>query len=65
MSVDAVQPALHLQTVQPKPERKRNSGRDPGRDGKSRDEPQESRETPHAVLNALGQLTGHTINITA
>jgi len=65
MSVDVVQPALSLQAVQPKPENHRQSGRPRPGDKSGKAPADTSDEAPPCVRNALGQLTGLTINVTA
>jgi hypothetical protein len=65
MSVDAMQPALNVPVVHPKQDANGESGRDPRREGKPRKSEREQQDPPQAVLNALGQLTGKNINITA
>jgi len=65
MSVDPVPPTLGIPAVHPKPDANGKSGREPRRDGKSGQVEKEQQEQPDAFLNALGQLTGMTINVTA
>ncbi len=65
MSVDTLQPALSVQAVHPKQDADGQSGRDSRRDDKHRQSEREQQDQPHLFLNALGQLTGKTINTTA
>jgi len=65
MGVDTVKSARSVQAVHPKQDADGQSGRDTHRDGKSRQSEQEQEEQPQLFRNALGQLTGKTINTTA
>ena len=65
MSVDTVQPTLGVQAVHPKQDANGKFGRDPRRDGKPGQSEKERQDQPDVFLNAQGQLTGMTINITA
>lgn len=65
MRVDALQQTLGVQAVQPKQDANRQSGRDPQHKGKRGHCGQEPQDEPQIFLNALGQATGKTINITA
>lgn len=65
MSVDTVQPTLGVPVVHPNQDANRQSGRDPQRNGKPGQSDQEQPDQANPVLNALGELTGRTINITA
>jgi hypothetical protein len=51
--------------MHPKPDAKGQSSRDPRRDGKPMRSEHEQQDQPDAFLNALGELTGKTINTTA
>lgn len=65
MSVDTVQPTLGVQAVHPKQDANGKSGRDPRREGKPGQSDKEQQDPPDVFMNAWGQLTGKTINITA
>lgn len=65
MSVDTVQSALIVQAVHPKQDADGQAGRDTRRDSKTRQVKPEEEETQDLFLNALGQVTGGTINTIA
>jgi hypothetical protein len=69
MGVDTVQPTFGIQAVHPKQDAKKDangqSSHDPRRDGKPGQSDKQPQEQPNVFMNALGEVTGKTINITA
>ena len=65
MSFDSVKPTVNVQIVHPKQDADEQSSRDSRRDDKQRQPDQPRHDQPSPFRNALGQLTGSTINITA
>ncbi len=69
MSIDTVQATVNVPAVYPRPEPGAQSGRDPGRErrrgGKPGETGPDTEAQPQPVLNALGQVTGKTINTSA
>ena len=65
MSVDTVQPGLGVQAVHPQQDAGGQAGREQRRDSKPRQSRPEEVDTPKLFLNALGQVTGGTINTIA
>lgn len=65
MGVDTVKTALGIQAVQPKQDADGKAGRDRRRDSKPRQSRPEGEDAQELFLNALGEITGKTINTTA
>lgn len=65
MSVDTVQPGLSIQAVHPKQDADGQAGREQRRNSRPKQSRPDEEESPDPFLNALGQVTGRTINTIA